>query len=152
MHLLHIGYVGSGEARSLMKEVVHQVAYDLEKLDNLKLMVVYKNKEKMLADALHATEITTIFCYYHSVSYKYQGRLRAQNVLASVNYLMHLRPQELPLKLINTPEELDAFLQSTDKAILLLEFCGWSQKLMDKDEFNVTESAFLVQDASKNGR
>ncbi|KAK9115597.1 hypothetical protein Sjap_014544 [Stephania japonica] len=149
--LLIVTVPWSGEARTLMREVIRQVAYEMEEFDNLKLMVVYKNKDKVIANVIHATETTTVFCYYHSVSYKYQGRLRAQNILSSVKYLMHLQPEELPLKSLTTAEELDAFLQSTDKAILLLEFCGWSQKLMSKDKTNATEGAFLAQNSSKNG-
>ncbi|KAK9117889.1 hypothetical protein Scep_015982 [Stephania cephalantha] len=149
--LLIVTIPWSGEARSLMREVVRRVSYEMEEFNNLKLMVVYKNKDEVLANAIHATETTTIFCYYHSVSYKYQGRLRTQNILSSVKYLTHLQPGELPLKSLTTAEELDAFLQSTDKAILLLEFCGWSQKLMSDDKTNATEGVFLVQNSSKNG-
>ncbi|OVA12109.1 Protein of unknown function UPF0301 [Macleaya cordata] len=133
---------GSGESRALMKDVAHMATYKVEEFGPLRLMVIYRNTDKMLADVFGATERTTIFCYHYSVSYKYQGRLRAQNVLSSVCHLMSLRPEEMPLKLLNTPEDLKTFSESTDKAVLLLEFCGWTRLLLNKGKNNESENVF----------
>lgn len=125
---------GSGESRSLMKGLAHAVASDEEGLGTLKLMVLYKNVERGLADALGVTDGITVFYYHHSLSYKYWGRLRVQSILASVHYVMSLSPDEQPLKSLTTAEELGEFLHSTDKAVILLDFCRWTPRLVAKNE------------------
>ncbi|KAK6160520.1 hypothetical protein DH2020_003901 [Rehmannia glutinosa] len=137
--LLLVTVPWSGETRSLMKELAHVVASDEAKFGTLKLMVLYRNVEKILANALGVTDGITIFYYHNTVSYKYLGRLRVQNILSSVHYAMSLSPDELPLKSLTTPEELKDFLHSTDKAVLLLEFCGWTPRLLAMNK-SMTES------------
>ncbi|KAF5187770.1 hypothetical protein FRX31_022640 [Thalictrum thalictroides] len=149
--LLVVTVPWSGESRSLMRQVANAAAYKREKFDDLRLMVLYKDKEKMLAHALGVTEETTIFFYYHSISYKYQGRLRAQNILSTADYLISSKPEDLPLKLLKTPEDLNTFIQSTDKAVLFFDFCGWAPSLLGQGRNNGTESDFRVKDASGNG-
>ncbi|URD86751.1 hypothetical protein MUK42_28600 [Musa troglodytarum] len=141
---------GSGESRSLMKEVAHLVANNQDKLDFLKLMVIYRSSEKMLADILGATEEITLFYYHSSMSYKYHGRLRAENILSSVNHFQSLEPEELPLKLLQTPEDVENFFLSTDKAVLLLEFCGWSAKLLRRKNNGNYETPMSAFNHSEN--
>ncbi|XP_052204537.1 uncharacterized protein LOC127809628 isoform X3 [Diospyros lotus] len=140
--LLLVTVPWSGESRSLMKEISQLVANKPDKFSTLKLMLLYKNRERMFADAIGATEGITIFCYHHSLSYKYRGRLRAQNILSSAHFLTSLSHEQLPLEFLKTPEDLKTFLQSTDKALLLLEFCGWTQTLLAKGMDNGTGNAF----------
>ncbi|KAK9274877.1 hypothetical protein L1049_022131 [Liquidambar formosana] len=104
--LLMVTVPWSGESRFLMKELTRAVAYKQEKLGSLKLMLMYRSNERMLADAIDAREGITFLYYHHSVSYKYQGRLRAQNILSSINSVVSLLPEELPLRPLNTPEDL----------------------------------------------
>ncbi|URD85339.1 hypothetical protein MUK42_27554 [Musa troglodytarum] len=141
---------GSGESRSLMKEVAHLVANNQDKLDFLKLMVIYRSSEKMLADILGATEEITLFYYHSSMSYKYHGRLRAENILSSVNHFQSLEPEELPLKLLQTPEGRGELFLSTDKAVLLLEFCGWSAKLLRRKNNGNYETPMSAFNHSEN--
>ncbi|XP_043695484.1 uncharacterized protein LOC122646075 isoform X2 [Telopea speciosissima] len=148
--LLIVTVPWSGESRSLMKELAHLSAYKKERVHLPKLMVVYRNTDKMLADFLGATKELTVFCYHYSMSYKYQGRLRAHNILSSFDHLVSLQPEDLPFKALNTAEDLKAFLGSTDKSVLLLEFCGWSAKLLATGA-NGNESSFHVHDAKENG-
>lgn len=131
---------GSGESRALMKDIAHLIENRKESYSSLKLMFMYRNSEKMLVNAIGATsEETNVIFYHHSVSYKYQGRLRAQNILFSIHPYMSLLPKELPFTHLNTPEDLKSFLDSTDKALLLMEFCGWTSKLLSKGiKSNVT--------------
>ncbi|XP_010277275.1 PREDICTED: uncharacterized protein LOC104611774 isoform X2 [Nelumbo nucifera] len=147
--LLFVSVPWSGEARSLMKEIAY-LANREERVGPLKLMVIHRNTEKMLADVLGATGQITILCYHHSVSYKYQGRLRAQNILSSVYHLMSHQPEDLPIQTLDTAEDLEEFFSSTDKAVLLLEFCGWGTKLLRKGT-NGSENAFVVQDVPDDG-
>ncbi|KAJ4972823.1 hypothetical protein NE237_005997 [Protea cynaroides] len=148
--ILFVTVPWSGEARSLMKELSNLSAYKKERVHLPKLMVIYRNTDKVLADILGATKETTVFCYHYSVSYKYQGRLRVHNILSSFDHLVSLQPEDLLLKTLNTAGDLKAFLGSTDKSVLLLEFCGWSAKLLAKGS-NRNESSFHVQDATENG-
>ncbi|KAK6796147.1 hypothetical protein RDI58_003848 [Solanum bulbocastanum] len=140
--LLLVTVPWSGESRSLMKELTDVVSHDQGRFASLKLMVLYRSSERMLADAVGADEGITIFYYHHSHSYKYMGRLRVQNILSSVHYVMSLLPEQLPLKILNTPEDLKSFLGSTDKALILSEFCGWTQKLLAKGGNNRSECDF----------
>lgn len=117
-----------------MKGLAHSVASDEMGLGTLKLMVLYKNVERTLADALGATDGITVFYYHNSLSYKYWGRLRVQSILVSVHYVMQLSPDERPLKSLTTAEELREFLHSTDKAVLLFDLCGWTPRLVAMNE------------------
>lgn len=108
-------------------------------------MFMFRNMEKTLADAIIASappneeeEITILF-YLHSVSYKYRGPFRALNILSSLlpyisNSNSSFNQPQLPL--LNTPDHLNSFLASTDKALLLLEFCGWTPKLLANHNIN----------------
>lgn len=148
--LLMVTVPWSGESRSLMNEIAHVVADQKKELGYLRLMVVYKNSEKMLTDVLGATDGINLFYYHHSVSYKYHGRLRSQNILSSVYHFMSLKHEEIPLKPLHTQEDLEFFFESTDKAILLLEFCGWSAKLLNRKNNGNHETSQFVQNSSKH--
>ncbi|MQL98162.1 hypothetical protein Taro_030863 [Colocasia esculenta] len=128
----------SGESRFLMKEVSHVVRNDQLLFGHLKLMVI-------LADALDATEGVTLLYYHHSESFRYRGRLRAQNILSSFSHIMSLQQVEFPLKFLNTVEDLENFFRSTDKAVLLLEFCGWTAKLLHHMNNGTEESSISEQ-------
>nr|CAD1836217.1 unnamed protein product [Ananas comosus var. bracteatus] len=148
--LLMVTVPWSGESRSLMDEIKHLVAINGLEFGPLKLMIVYRNSEKMLADVLGAAEGISLFYYHHSTSYKYGGRLRAQNILSSVYHIMSLKHDEIPLKPLRTREELENFLQSTDKSVLLLDFCGWTAKLMQKSKDGAYESSSASNNKSLN--
>lgn len=109
-------------------------------------MIVYRNTDKLLAGAIGADgEGVTIVYYHHSVAYKYRGKLHARNILYSVNPYLSVSPDELPLKELNSPEELKDFTESTDKALILFEFCGWTRKLLAKGKNNGTDNGINLQ-------
>lgn len=143
--------VGCGESRSLMKEISHLVAIKQEELGHLSLMVVYRNYDKLLADVLGANEGITFLYYHHSMAYKYRGRLSARNILTSIYQVMPLGLEDFRLKHLQTKEDLDSFYHSTDKAILLLEFCGWSTKLLHKQKNESNGNDMYMQNFSENG-
>ncbi|KAM0846539.1 hypothetical protein ACQ4PT_055608 [Festuca glaucescens] len=118
-----------GESRSLMAEIEHLVSTDKQELGLLKLMVVYRNSEKLLSDAIGASEGTKFMYYRQSIPFKYQGKLRSRDILYSVRYTMSLKHEEAPFVPLHTKQEVEAFIQSTDKAVLLSEFCGWFTRL-----------------------
>lgn len=126
-----------------MKELSSLVTNRREWFNSLKLMFMHRNTEKMLADAIGAmADEITILYYHNSISYKYRGRIRAQNILFSIYPHVSVSPEEIPLKSLSSPGELKTFLDSTDRALLLLEFCGWTPKLLAKGNKNVTENGF----------
>ncbi|KAF0930236.1 hypothetical protein E2562_030879 [Oryza meyeriana var. granulata] len=112
-----------------MAEVQRLVAADEQELGRLKLMVVHRNSEKLLSDVLGATEGIKFIYYQHSLPFKYQGKLRAREILSSVHYIMSLKHAEAPFVVLHTKEDVEAFVESTDKAVVLSEFCGWFSKL-----------------------
>ena len=57
---------------------------------------------------------------------------------------MSLAPEEVPLKALNTPEDLRVFIDSTDKALVLVDFCRWMPKLLAKSKKNGTENGFSM--------
>ncbi|GAB2234171.1 hypothetical protein Droror1_Dr00003409 [Drosera rotundifolia] len=130
--LLIVAVPWSGGYRSLTREITKQLSHDEEKFGSLKLMAVYGNHDPALANSLGATEGITILCYHHGTSFKYKGRHRARDILASVGYLMSLAPGQLPLETIANSEALEAFTDSTDKSLLLLESCGWTAYLLSQ--------------------
>lgn len=112
-----------------MAEIGHLVSTDEQELGRLKLMVVYRNSEKLLSDAIGAAEGTKFIYYRQSTPFKYQGKLRARDILYSIRYTMSLKHEEAPFVPLHTKEDVEAFIQSTDKAVILSEFCGWFTRL-----------------------
>ncbi|KAH9625279.1 hypothetical protein KSS87_009037 [Heliosperma pusillum] len=133
-----------GESRSLRRAISLKLAKEQQKYSALKLMFVYRNVDKVLADSIGAKEEITVLCYHHAVSYKYQGSLRVPDILSSVHHLVSLGQEELPLRKISNSEDMEMFLASTDKAVLLLETCGWTPKLLSQLTANKTLQALQV--------
>jgi len=69
-----------------------------EELGRLKLMVVYRNSEKLLTDAIGAAEGIKVVYYQRSMQFKYQGKLRAHDILSAVRYIMSLKHEEALLR------------------------------------------------------
>lgn len=145
--LLVVSVPWSGESRSLMKEITHLVIDKKEEFGSLKLMYIHKNNEKMLADAIGAvvTDEITLLYYHHSLYYKYKGKYRARNILSSIFPYFSLLPEEMPLKRLSGEGDLKMFIESADKAVLLLEFCGWTEKLIAREKNNGSKTGFGVQ-------
>ncbi|KAK2635754.1 hypothetical protein Ddye_030546 [Dipteronia dyeriana] len=128
-----------GESRSLMKQLADHMVTDMQEEEELKLRVIYRNSEKILADAIGAADgFFSVLFYHHSVSYKYRGKFGAVNILHSIYPYMSVLPGELPLKTLNSAADLKAFLESTDKAFVLFDFCGWTPKLLARANNNAT--------------
>ncbi|XP_027100033.1 uncharacterized protein [Coffea arabica] len=146
--LLMITLPWCGESRSLEKQLANAVTTQQERFGSLKLMLLYRNTERMLANALGVSEsgdAVTIIYFHHSLSYKYRGTLRVQNILSSVHHVMSLLPEHLPLRLLRTSHELRNFLDSTDNTLLLLDFCGWTPGLLARGLSEETNGT-LVQE------
>ncbi|KAL9227015.1 hypothetical protein vseg_002763 [Gypsophila vaccaria] len=133
-----------GESRSLMRKISLKLAEEQQKYSSLRLMLVYRNVDKELADSLDAVEDIAVLCYHHAVSYKYKGSLRVPDILSSVHYIASHAPDDLPLRKINNSEDMEMFLASTDKAIVLFESCGWASKLLAQFTANKTVQALQV--------
>ncbi|XP_020886416.1 uncharacterized protein LOC9319270 isoform X4 [Arabidopsis lyrata subsp. lyrata] len=136
--LLFVTTPWCGESRSLKNEIA-QMVQSREEFGLLKLTVVYRNSEKVLAQAIGAANGITILYYHNSVPYNYLGKLRGSNILSSIHPYLTSTPEELPLKHLKSPKSLKDFLESSDKALLLFEFCGWTTTLLSELKKNVTE-------------
>lgn len=130
-----------------MKEITHLVNDKKEEFGSLKLMYMHKNNEKMLADAIGAvvTDEITLLYYHHSLYYKYKGKSRARNILSSIFPYLSPRPEEMPLKRLSGEGDLKMFIESADKVVLLLEFCGWTEKLIAREKNNGSKTCYGVQ-------
>jgi hypothetical protein len=100
-----------------------------EEFGRLKLMVVYRNSEKLLTDAIGAAEGIKVVYYQRSMQFKYQGKLRAHDILSAVRYTMSLKHEEAPFEVLHTQEDVETFIESTDKSVILYESCGWFTRL-----------------------
>ncbi|CAD6212958.1 unnamed protein product [Miscanthus lutarioriparius] len=117
-----------GESRSLMADIERLVGSN-EELGRLKLMVVYRNSEKLLTDAIGAAEGINVVYYQCSMQFKYQGKLRAHDILSAVRYIMSLKHEEAPFEVLHTQEDVETSIESTDKSVILYESCGWFTRL-----------------------
>ncbi|XP_020214255.1 uncharacterized protein LOC109798406 isoform X3 [Cajanus cajan] len=143
--LLLVTLPWSGESRSLMNDVSLAVSAAPREFASLKLTLMHRNVERVLADSVGATDETTIVYFHYSVSYRYRGRLRARNILSSLYPYMSLAPEEVPLKALNTPLDFRLFVDSTDRAIVLVDLCGWTPKLLaTSTKDNGTQNGFSV--------
>ena len=127
-----------------MKEVANLVTERGEEFSSLKLMIMYRNTEKMLPKAIGAMadEIMVLY-YHHFVSFKYGARLRGQSKLFSIRPNFLALPEEHQLKKLSTSEELMGFLASTYRALIIFEFCRWATKLLGRGKKNVTENGMV---------
>eukprot|EP01018_Ginkgo_biloba_P011531 Gb_18229 [translate_table: standard] len=117
-----------------MNDLEQLVKYTNGQFERLQLMLIYRNTERMLGDVLLGGRAITLVFYRHAVPYKYSGKLIAQNILDSVWHVMTVPSGDLPLKQLDTLEDFDSFLQSTDKAVILFDFCGWVQKILTSEK------------------
>lgn len=129
----------------MMNELSQKLGKEQQKYSSFKLMFVNRNVEMALADSLGAAEGITVLFFNHGMSYKYRGILRVQDILSSVDYFMSLVAEDLPLRRIGNSDDLKTFLGSTDKAVILLESCGWTSELLVQNTGNDT-----VQGMSNN--
>lgn len=134
--LLMVTYPWSGESRALRNDLVQLMKYMHSQFQRLRLMLIYRNVEKMLGDVLVGDKAVNLVFYREAVPFKYSGKLSAQTILASVWHAMSIPSGDLPFIQLNTLEVLEFFLQSTDKAVLLFDICGWVPNILAADSKN----------------
>lgn len=134
--LLMVTYPWSGESRALRNDLVQLMKYMHAQFQRLRLMLIYRNVEKMLGDILVGDKAVNLVFYRDAVPFKYTGKLSAQTVLASVWHAMSIPSGDLPFKQLNTLEDLEFFVQSTDNAVLLFDICGWVPNILAADNKN----------------
>lgn len=115
-----------------MRDISRVITENGSGIEDLKLMRLYRNKEKMIADTLGANGEFALIYYHNYVPYKYRGRLRGVNIIKSIVSMTSLEASELPLRSLGTHEEFTDFIDSTDKAVILLESCGWTSILLNQ--------------------
>jgi len=117
-----------------MNDISLAISNKPQEFQNLKLMFMYINNEKTLTDSIGVSVdgMVNAVYFHHSVGYKYSGRLSARNVLNSVHRYVSVAPEEVPLKMIDSAKDFATFVDSADVSIVLVDFCGWTQKLLAK--------------------
>lgn len=129
-----------------MNDISHAISNKPQEFQNLKLMFMYINNEKTLTDSIGVSVdgMVNVVYFHHSVGYKYSGRLSARNVLNSVHGYVNFAPEEVPLKMIDSAKDFATFVDSADVSIVLVDFCGWTQKLLAKSKkFNGTHNSTI---------
>lgn len=133
-----------------MVEIEQLIVSDYQGLGHLNLMVVYRNSEKLLTDAIGANEGIKFVYYQRSMPFKYQGKLRARDILSSVRYIMSLKHELAPFEILHTKEDVETFMESTDKSVLLYESCGWFNRLAHRGS-NVSDEDTSSKNHTENG-
>lgn len=129
-----------------MNDISHVISNKPQEFQNLKLMFMYINNEKALTDSIGVSVdgMVNVVYFHHSVGYKYSGRLSARNVLNSVHRYVNVAPEEVPFKVIDSGKDFATFVDSADVSIVLVDFCGWTQKLLAKSKkFNGTHNGTI---------
>lgn len=129
-----------------MNDISNAISNKPQEFQNLKLMFMYINNEKTLTDSIGVSVdgMVNVVYFHHSVGYKYSGRLSARNVLNSVHGYVNFAPEEVPLKMIDSAKDFVTFVDSADLSIVLVDFCGWTQKLLAKSKkFNGTHNSTI---------
>ncbi|KAI9127806.1 hypothetical protein K1719_000799 [Acacia pycnantha] len=80
---------------------------------------------------------------------QYRGRLKAKNILSSLHPYIMSAPEEVPLKALKDPKELRMFLDLTDKALVLVDFCGWTTKYTEMVDDIIRSQAEKLQPANE---
>ncbi|CAK8576816.1 unnamed protein product [Lathyrus sativus] len=132
----------SGESRSLMNDISLEISNKPQEFHDLKLMFTHVNKEKTMMDSIgvNVDGMITVVYFHYSVAYKYTGRLSAKSILSSFHHYVSVAPQEVPFKVLDSPRDFATFVDSADATIVLVDFCGWTPKLIARSKkFNGTQ-------------
>lgn len=114
----------------------------------IQLRVVYVNLDKDLGSTLSGKRRSLkLTLYRHAVPYRYKGKVKVHNILAGIRHVISVSSVDLPFQRLDSFSELDTFMESTDKTVILFDFCNWAQKLGQKKQLKVPEEHTLCQDA-----
>ncbi|XP_004505728.1 uncharacterized protein [Cicer arietinum] len=133
----------SGESRSLMNDLSLVIADKPKDFSTLKLMFMHINKENTVTDSIGVSVdgALTVIYFHYSEAYKYRGRFAAKIILSSLYHYISVAPEEVPFKVLNTNRDFTAFVDSADETLVLVDFCGWTQKLIgNSKKFNGTQN------------
>ncbi|XP_058730226.1 uncharacterized protein LOC131602203 isoform X2 [Vicia villosa] len=136
----------SGESRSLMNDMSLVISNKPQEFPDLKLMFMHVNKEKTIVDSIgvNVDGMITVVYFHYSVAYKYTGRLSAKSILSSFHRYVSDAPQEVPFKVLDSPRDFATFVDSADETMVLVDFCGWTPKLIAKSKkFNGTQNGTI---------
>ncbi|GLJ32738.1 hypothetical protein SUGI_0659080 [Cryptomeria japonica] len=150
--LLMVTVPWSGESRALRNELVQLMKYSDAQFESLRLMLIYRNVEKLLGDVLVGNKAVNLLFYRQGEPYKYSGKLSAQNILASVWHAMTIPSCDIPLKQLATLEDVESFVQSTDKGVLLFDSCGWAQNTSGSEKTKKRFSAIKKTNFKKSNK
>lgn len=103
---------------------------------DLKLMFMHLSKEKTIVDSIgvNVDGMITVVYFHYSVAYKYTGRLSAKSILSSFHHYVSVAPEEVPFRVLDSPRDFATFVDSADETMVLVDFCGWTPKLIAKSK------------------
>jgi hypothetical protein len=125
-----------GEGRSLMRQVSRSMMEDPEAFAALQLRFVYIDKDRALLNLLPPTARRSsslrIYLYHQGTPYFHGGQLTAGHILHAIRHVMHVPDGDLPVQHLQSFDVVKSFMESTDRAFLLLDFCGWAHSIRQK--------------------
>ncbi|KAI5071041.1 hypothetical protein GOP47_0013292 [Adiantum capillus-veneris] len=140
-----------GESRSLMRELSMSLSLDESLHSLIQLRVVYINLDKGLKKIFsERVRYPTFTFFWHSTPLKYNGKLRLQNILTAIHRAIRLNLWDLPLKKLETAADLESFIGSTEKAVILFDFCNYTNKIRKSKHHQVVDKAIIMSPGSNN--
>ncbi|MCO5609299.1 hypothetical protein L7F22_063525 [Adiantum nelumboides] len=117
-----------GESRSLMRELSKSLSID---------------------ESLHSL-------VQYSIPLKYNGKPRLQNILTAIHRAIGLSFWDMPLQKLETAADLESFMRSTEKAVILFDFCNYTNKIRKSKHHQVVDNTIFmspgVRDKSNVGQ
>ncbi|CAM6124738.1 unnamed protein product [Calypogeia fissa] len=122
-----------GESKRLMQDIGKVVRGDPHSFPGLQLFFVHTNKDRLFGNAILGDSMPPSFALFrYGTPYKYTGRRSTSSMMASIRQGISVLRSDTVLGRIASPQDLEIFAYSTDKAVVLFEFCGWEMKLQQK--------------------
>ncbi|KAH7440252.1 hypothetical protein KP509_04G098300 [Ceratopteris richardii] len=140
----------SGESRSLMTDLSETLGVNENLHISTQLRVVYINQDKCLDKFfLQSKRYLAFTFFWYSTPFRYKGKLRAQNILTAINHAVSLKSSDYPFKRLETKSDLDRFRESTDRAVILFDFCNYSDRIKDRHHSKKDKSIQLFARSRK---
>ncbi len=139
-----------------MRQVSRSMMEDPEAFAALQLRFVYIDKDRALLNLLPPTARRSsslrIFLYHQGTPYFHGGQLTAGHILHAIRHVMHVPDDDLPVQHLQSFDVVKSFMESTDRAFLLLDFCGWAHSIRKKPWQEEEEDSMEEKTGPTNNR
>ncbi|MCO5547947.1 hypothetical protein L7F22_001402 [Adiantum nelumboides] len=134
-----------GESRSLTRELSKSLSIDESLHSLVQLRVVYINLDKGLKRFFsESVRYPTFTFFWYSIPLKYNGKLRLQNILTAIRRAIGLSFWDMPLQKLETAADLESFMRSTEKAVILFDFCNYTNKIRKSKHHQVVDNTIFM--------